>query len=123
MDLAVKKPVIVFYRERQSQPERKAFAVVKAKELTISKDDEHGKIAGKISDFFPLMGDIDYVSSEAGISDRYVLCWFDDDVDDISEAWRRLSGVTFVSGLSLVTDMKGKRTYNAEFRAEHGIIE
>ena len=123
MDLAVKKPVIVFYRERQSQPERTAFAVIKAKELTISRDDEHGKIAGNIGDFFPLMGDIDYVSSETGISDRYVLCWFDDSIDDISEAWRRLSGVTFACGLGLVTDTKGKRTYNAQFRAEHGIIE
>ncbi len=84
---------------------------------------EGDKFKGNIEDFFPFMGDIDYISSAEGISDRYVLCWLDDREDDFSKAWRRLTGVTFPDGIAFVTNEKGKRTYNATFEAERGELE
>lgn len=123
MDFIWEKPVIVFYRERLKKPEIKAFAVVKAKKLTISKVEESAKFKGSIIDFFPLMGNIDYISSTKGKSDVYVLCWLDDKEDDFSKAWRRLNGVTFPQGINFITDEKGKRTYNANFEAKHGKLE
>lgn len=120
MDLVWEKPVIVFYKERLEKPETKAFAVIKARKLLISKVEEGSKFKGSVEDFFPFMGDIDYISSTEGISDKYVLCWLDDKEDDFNKAWRRLTGVTFPSGITFVTDEKGKRTYNANFKAKHG---
>jgi len=117
------KPVLVFYKERLEEPETKAFAVIKAKRITISRGAEGGEFSGKIEDFFPLMGDVDYISSEDGRVDRYVLCWLDDEVDDFSKAWRRLNGVTFPAGATFVTDDKGKKTYNTLFKAEHGKLK
>jgi hypothetical protein len=69
------------------------------------------------------MGDFDNISSKIGIADRYVLCWFDDEEDDFNKAWRLLTGVTFPAGINFVTDKKGKKTYNAAFKAEHGKLE
>ena len=123
MDFVWEKPVIIFYKERLEKPERKAFAVVKAKKLVISRVKEDNKFEGRIDDFFPFMGDIDYLSSKEGIAGRYVLCWMDDKEDDFSKAWRRLTGVTFPTGISFTTDEMGKRTYNASFKAEHGKLE
>lgn len=75
MELVWEKPVIVFHKERLEKPERKAFlVVVKARRLEISRVEEGAKFKGSINDFFPFMGDIDYISSKEGISDRYVLC-------------------------------------------------
>jgi len=123
LELVWEKPVIVFYRERLEKPERKAFAVVKARTLVISRVEEGAKFRGNIRDFFPFMGDIDYISSKEGISDRYVLCWMDDKEDDFNKAWRRLTGVTFPAGITSRTDEKGKRTYNTNFKAEHGKLK
>ena len=123
MELAWKKPVIVFYKERLKKPEKKALAVIKAKKLVASRVTEGDRFKGDIEDFFPFMGDIDYISSAEGKSDRYVLCWLDDREDDFSKAWRRLTGVTFPDGITFVTDEKGKRTYNANFEAERGELE
>lgn len=123
MDFVWEKPVIVFYRERLKKPEVKAFAVVKAKKLVISKVEEDEKFRGNIIDFFPLMGDVDYISSTEGKSDKYVLCWLDDREDDFSKAWRRLNGVTFPREINCITNEKGKRTYNAYFEAKHGKLE
>ncbi len=120
MKLFWEKPVIVFYKERLKEPETKAMAVIKAKRLEIIKEKEDSDMKGNISDFFPLMGDIDYVSSEEGKSDRYIICWFDDSEDDFSKSWRRLIGVTFSQGLTFSTNRKGKRTYNASFSAGSG---
>jgi hypothetical protein len=120
LELVWEKPVIVFYKERLEKPQRKAFLVVKARRLEISRVEEGTKFKGSINDFFPFMGDIDYISSKDGISDRYVLCWLDDKEDDFSKAWRRLTGVTFPGGITFITDEKGKRTYNANFEAEQG---
>lgn len=123
MELIWGKPVIVFYRERRKKPERKAFAVIKARRLVISRSEQGAEFNGNIEDFFPFMGNIDYISSKEGVSDRYVLCWMDDREDDFSKAWKRLTGVTFPAGTAFATDEKGKRTYNANFKAEHGKLE
>lgn len=123
MELVWEKPVIVFYRERLKKPERKAFAVIKARRIVISRAEESGRFRGSIKDFFPFMGDIDYISSKEGLSDRYVVCWMDDREDDLNQAWRRLTGVTFPAGIPFTTDEKGKRTYNAIFEAEHGKLK
>ncbi len=123
MDLVWEKPVVVFYKERFDEPERKAFLVAKAWKLVISRAKEHDRLIGSIKDFFPLMGDIDYISSEEGISDHYVLCWFDDEEDDLSRAWRRLTGVTFPEGVSLRVTEKKKKTYNTDFEAKGGKLK
>jgi len=124
LELIWEKPVIIFYKERLKKPERKAFAVVKAMRLAVSQVEEQGaKFSGNIKDFFPLMGDVDYISSTEGTADRYVMCWFDDEEDDFSKSWRRLSGVAFPTGITFLTDGKGKRTYNASFKAEHGKLK
>jgi hypothetical protein len=117
------KPVITFYRERFGKPEREAFLVVKARRLTISRNDGSNKIRCTLEDFFPLMGDIDYISSEEGKADSYVLCWFDDRYDDFGKAFRRLTGVTFSEGIKCVTDEKGKMSCNVNFEAKHGKLE
>jgi len=117
------KPVIVFYKEKLKKPERKAFAVIKARRLAFSRVEEEGKFRGSIKDFFSLMGDVDCISSTEGMTDRYVLCWFEDKEDDFSKAWRRLTCVAFPTGITFATDKKGKRTYNADFRAEHGKLK
>jgi len=117
------KPVIVFYKERLKKPERKAFAIVKARRLAFSRVEEEGNFRGSIKDFFSLMGDIDCISAKEGMTDRYVLCWFEDKEDDFSKAWRRLTGVTFSAGITFATDENGKRTYHADFRAEQGKLE
>jgi flavodoxin len=118
LEFVWKKPVIVFYRERQEKPERRAFTIVKARRLVVSRTEVDTKFRGEIKDFFPLMGDIDYISSEEGLSDKYVICWFEDEEDDFGKAWRRLMGVSFPNGITFVVDKDGKRTYNAIFKAE-----
>lgn len=109
------KPVLSLYRENNERPETEAFAVVKAKKFTVSEN-ETGTLNGNINDFFCLMGDVDQIVS----ANKYVVCWFDDEVDDFYEAFRRLSGVTFPSGVSYVMDKRNKRTYNTVFQAKHG---
>lgn len=122
MDLILEKPVIVFYKERKSR-EKNAFLVVKAKQLSISKNKVGNKLKGDLKDFFPLMGDIDYISSKEGISDKYVLCWFDDHEDDFSKAWRRLNNVEFSKGTFCNIGKNEKRVYNAQFEAEYAKLE
>ncbi len=122
VDFVWEKPVIIFYRERVKEREKKAFAVVKAAKLEVKSTGsaEYAEFQGNIQDFFPLMGDIDHVSSDEGLADRYVLCWFEDREDDFDKAWRRLIGVTFSEAPVLTTDEKGKRSYSAVFKAKHG---
>lgn len=111
--------VVMFYRERQDNPETKAILVVKAKRLEVSKYDEDTNIKGNIKSFFPLSGNIDNIFSGRGLSDRYILCWRDDEEEDLSKAWRgKVVGVTFPNGITLMTDKSGKIIYNANFRAE-----
>jgi hypothetical protein len=116
------KPVIVFYRARTEEPETKAFAVVKARRLTVLKTEED-KFTGAIKDFFPLMGNIDYITSKEGKNDSYILCWFEDKEEDLTKFWRQLTGVTFQKGIIFTMDKRGKRTYNAECKAKHAKLE
>ena len=120
MELFWVRPVIIFYRERFDKPERRAFLVVKARRFVISRDEKKEELKGTIKDFFPLMGDMEYLSSEKGISDRYVLCWFDDEEENFNKSWRRALGVTFPSGITLDENAMKKKTYNAVFKAEKG---
>jgi hypothetical protein len=117
------KPVITFYVERFGKPEKEAFLVVKSRRLVISGNDGSNKLRCTLEDFFPLMGDIDYISSEEGKADRYVLCWFDDRYDDFDKAFRRLTGITFPEGIKCIKDKKGKISCKANFEAEHGKLE
>ena len=108
------KPVLSLYKENNEQPETEAFAVVKAKKLIVSES-EKGGFNCKIEDFFCLMGDVDQVQP----ANKYVVCWFDDSVDDFYAAFRRLSGVTFPTGVSYTVDKRNKRTYNSVLQAKH----
>ena len=117
------KPVITFYKERFGTPEREAFVAVKARKLVVSRKEEGDKFNCVIEDFFPIMGELEYVSTNEGKADRYVLCWFDDLEDAFGKAFRRLTGVTFSEGIKCVTDEKGKKTCNVNFEAKHGKLE
>jgi hypothetical protein len=123
LDSVWEKPVITFYKERLGKPERKAFAVVKARRLVVSRKEKDTKLSCSIEDFFPLMGEIDCISTKEGKADRYVLCWFDDSENDFGRAFRRLTGATFPEGIKHVTDEKGKRSYNTSIKAEDGKLE
>jgi hypothetical protein len=115
------KPVLTFYREK-FPPEREPFAVVKTTKLEISRTKEN-LLTGEIMGFFPLMGNLDCISTVEGLAEKYVICWFDDTVEDINLAFRRLIGVSFNSGFSFGLDKKGKRTYSAQFKARDGKLK
>jgi hypothetical protein len=121
MDFVWNKPVLTFYRERFPR-ENEPFAVVKASKLEVTKSEKEDYL-GKINSFFPLMGNLDCLSSVESKQDHYVICWFDDKIEDIDESVRRLSGVTFSTDVPYVVDERGKRTYNAMFRAKIGKLE
>jgi hypothetical protein len=121
MDFVWNKPVLTFYRERIPR-EKEPFAVVKALKLEVTKSEREGYL-GKINSFFPLMGNLDCLSSVEGKQDYYVICWFDDKVEDLNKSFRRLAGVTFPSEVTYVIDERGKRTYNARFTAKIGKLE
>ena len=117
------KPVLTFYRERFGKPEREAFVAVKARKLVVSKQEQDAKFNCALQDFFPIMGELEQISTKEGKADSYVLCWFDDTEDDFGKAFRRLTGVTFPEGIKCVTDEKGKISCNADFEAKHGKLE
>lgn len=121
MNYAWNKAVLTFYREKYP-PKREPFAVVKTEKLEISRSHDN-LLTGEITGFFPLMGNLDCISSVEGLADKYVICWFDDTVEDMNLAFRRLTGVSFSSDFSFVLDEKGKRTYNAQFKALAGKLE
>ena len=121
MDFVWSKPVLTFYRERTPR-EKEPFAVVKALKLEVVESEKKG-YQGKMDAFFPLMGNLDCLSSVEGKQDQYVICWFDDKVEDIDESFRRLAGVTFFSDVPYVVDKRGKRTYSAKFKAKYGKLE
>jgi len=114
------KPVLTFYRDK-NPPEKEPFVVVKTTKLEVTKSKDK-LLAGEIIDFFPLMGTLDSLSTIEGIADKYIICWFDDTVDNLSLAFRRLVGVTFSSKISFIVDEKGKLTYNAKFKAKNGKV-
>ena len=117
-ELVWNKPVLSLYKENNELPEREAFAVIKAKKLTVSKSG-NDEFKGSITDFFCLMGDLDQV----GRSGKYVVCWFDDSIEDFYAGFRRLSGVTFPNGVSFSVDKRDKRTYNTIFEARHAKLK
>lgn len=121
MNFVWNKPVLTFYRERTPH-EKEPFAVVKALKLEVTRFEKE-VYQGKINNFFPLMGNLDCLSSVEGKQDHYVICWFDDKIEDLDKSFRRLAGVTFTSDVSYVIDTKGKRTYAAKFKAKHGKLE
>ena len=121
MDFVWNKPVLTFYRERIPR-ENEPCAVAKALKLIVSKSDKGG-YWGTINSFFPLMGNLDWLSSVEGKKDYYVICWFDDKVESLNESYRRLAGVTFPDDVAYRIDEKGKRTYNARFTAKIGKLE
>ncbi len=116
------KPVLTLYRDRRPQPEREPLAVIQAKKLSVTTS-EKKTVEGNVEDFFALMGNLDYITFKGGEIDRYVMCWFDDKVDDFLQAARRLSGVSFPPGMSFKVDERGKRTYNTSLKAEYGKLE
>lgn len=115
-----KKPTISVFKEKSDKHEHDPFAVIKAQKTSLKKTEKHS-YDGEIIDFFVLMGNIDCINSDEGIRNNYVLCWFDDNIDDFSESFRKLTGVTFLSAPSY-TESKGKRTYRSSFEAKYGLI-
>lgn len=115
-EMVWKKAVVTLYRERYPKMETEPFAVIKTKAVTINVD-ENEHVSGNLEDFFALMGDVDYISSLQGSTDKYVLCWFDDAEEDTAKDLRRLTGVTFPKKVSYTLTESGKRTYNANFKA------
>ncbi len=114
------KPVLTFYRERFGNPEKEAFVAVKARKFVVSSNEVDANFSCALEEFFPIMGQLDYILSKEGKADSYVLCWFDDTVNDFGKAFRRLTGVTFQEGIKCTTGEKGKITCNALFKAKHG---
>ena len=123
MQFVWEKPVLTFYRERFGNPEKEAFVAVKAKKFVVSSNEVDTNFSCALEDFFPIMGQLDYILSQEGKADSYVLCWFDDKVNDFKKAYRRLTGVTFKEGINCKTNDKGKITCNTLFEAKHGTLE
>ncbi len=115
-----KKPTITIYRERQDPSEKETFVVLKARRITLESMEGTG-FTGTIDGFFKLMGDIKYISSSDGKKDRYVLCWFDDSIEDFDKAFRKLRGVTFPHGISSIPS-EDKELYKTSLQAEQGKI-
>jgi hypothetical protein len=115
--LVWKKPVICIFRERNVNPESEPFVVIRAQQVTLDNVGD-SKYSGTIKDFFTLMGDADYLSSDEGKVDHFVLCWFDDNEPDETKNLRRLRGVRITGDVTCNTNEKThKRTYNAGFSA------
>ena len=117
------KPVITFYKERFGKQEKEPFVAIKARKLSVLKRKNCNQLGCILNDFFPIMGNIDYLSTKEGKEDCYVLCWFDDNENDFAKAFRRLNGVKFQEDINCETDKKGKITCNAIFEAKYGKIE
>ena len=121
-ELVWKKPVVCIFKERDVDPEIDPFVVVKAREIAVTRM-ENGEVTGTLRDFFTLMGDADYLSTDKGAADHYVMCWFDDSEPDMTRDLRRLRGLTFKEKVKFVLNEDGKRTYNAAFKAEHAKLK
>jgi hypothetical protein len=117
------KPVVVFYKEREKPREKMALVAVKARKIAVSKQTGGNKLRGELEEFFPLIGDFEYLFTDEGKTDNYVLCWFDDTEDDFSTAFRRLTGVIFPQGIQCEINDKGKKVCNATFSAKQGKLQ
>lgn len=123
MSFIYEKPVLTFYKERFGKPETEPFVAIKARKIVINKNEADNDFTCVLEDFFPIMGSIDYVGSGERKNDTFVLCWFDDSVDNFSSAFRRLTGVTFNEGIKCTINEKGKITCNCKFKAKHGKLK
>ncbi|MEJ2241840.1 MAG: hypothetical protein P8Y18_06835 [Candidatus Bathyarchaeota archaeon] len=123
MHFVFEKPVLTFYKERFGKLEREPFVAVKARKIIISKNETDTDFNCVLEDFFPIMGYLDYIESNEGKNDSYVLCWFDDSQDDFNLAFRRLTGVKFNEGIKCTTNEKSKVTCNCSFIAKHGKLK
>ncbi len=121
-ELTWKKPVVCIFKERYPNYEIDPFVVVKARTISIS-DSAVGKFTGTLQDFFTLMGDADYLATDEGVADHYIMCWFDDTEPDVTKDLRRLRGVTFSAKVTYIGGEAGKRTYNATFTAEQAKLK
>jgi hypothetical protein len=117
------KPALTIYKERFEKPEKEPFVAVKAKRIVISKTEKEMGYSCVLEDFFPIMGNLDYITTKEGKVDTYVLCWFDDSEDNFNSAFRRLTGVTFNEGIECINDNKGKIICNSRFKAKHGKLK
>jgi hypothetical protein len=116
------KPVISIFRERQ-KPESEPFAVIRCRKMELNQNGDSG-YTGAIVDFYSLMGDVDYLTSDEGKTDRYVLCWFDDSEPDMTKDFRKLRGVQFNGAVECsINEANHKRTYNAKFSAVQGKLK
>jgi hypothetical protein len=121
-ELIWKKPVICIFKERTPHYEVDPFVVVKAKAMAISSSAD-GKFTGTIQDFFTLMGDADYLTTDEGVADQFIMCWFDDTEPDMTKDLRRLKGLTFSAKATYTVSAANKRTYNATFKAAHAKLK
>ena len=108
------KPVIVLYREYHDQPTQEAIAVLRARRLSLMKQ-EKDLIAGRIEDFFPLMGDISEIQSDPTGVNRYILCIYNGEEKPFDHP-DRLSGIVFPEGFSIIQEQNNKRTYHGSFQ-------
>jgi hypothetical protein len=121
-EFAWNKPVISIFKER-NKPESEPIAVVRARKIAVNQTDDQA-FTGAIEDFYSLMGDLDYLTSPEGKTDRYVLCWFDDTESDMAKDFRKLRGVTFNGAVTCsINERSQKRTYNASFSAVQGKLK
>jgi hypothetical protein len=121
-ELGWNRPVISIFRERQ-QFESEPFAVIRARKMTVNQNGDKD-FSGNIEDFYSLMGDVDYLTSPDGKTDRYVLCWFDDSEPDMTKDFRKLRGVEFGGAVECsINEQNHKRTYNAKFSALQGKLK
>ena len=121
-ELVWNKPVISIFRERQKQ-ESEPFAVIRARKMVVNQVGDKD-YTGQIADFYSLMGDVDYLTSDEGKSDRYVLCWFDDTEPDMTKDFRKLRGVMFGGAVECsISEQNHKLTYNAKFSAVQGKLK
>ena len=112
------RPVIVIFHARQQSTDSEALAVVRARRLTVTQSEHAGTWAGRIEDFFSLMGDIDRIQSDTETEEPYILCIFNN-AERAYDQPDRITGVTFPQRLSFIRDQRGKRTYHGHFVAQH----
>ena len=117
------KPVVVFYKEREKPREKKALVAIKARKISVFNQTVGKKLRGELEEFFPLIGDFEYLFTDEGKTDNYVMCWFDDTEDDFNTAFRRLTGVVFPQGIQCEINDKGKKVCNATFSAKQGKLQ
>jgi hypothetical protein len=106
----------VLYREYQDQPTREAVAVIRARRLALIENENKDTLTGRIEDFFPLMGDLDNIQPDPESENLYVLCIYNEGEKPFDHP-DRITGVTFLEGLSFIRDQQGKRTYHSTFQA------